>query len=254
MKYYTNTKDIGRNIRHFRILRDMKQSELGNRIGYSMSTISRLERGERGKMPLPEVTAIAGVLGVSVEDLLRDPDLRTDLRTGLNTRIRREYKPKEPAQTETVTPSTMDALRQKIESLPRSVDEIQAYLETMAQIAATGGHITVIDPDEIFNEWIAKKYIKGWDECAHAKAVMSPPGKVVYTGFETEPEKEDQESCNCEEEVRIKKLKEDYRAELERVHKKYKDIIAKEDIETNAVVLGFILIIVGIIVVAVLMH
>lgn len=61
--------DIGSNIRKFRENKHMTQRQLSSSIHVTRATLSNYERGQR----LPDiymVSAIADILGVSVDDLL----------------------------------------------------------------------------------------------------------------------------------------------------------------------------------------
>ena len=60
-----------RNLSFYRKAANMTQLELANKLNYSDKSVSKWERGEG--LPDLEVTArIAGVLGVSVSDLIAD--------------------------------------------------------------------------------------------------------------------------------------------------------------------------------------
>jgi len=58
---------IGRNIRAIRLLQGMKQEVFARKMGISQQNISRLENSQ--KVSPPKLTAVAHVLGVSVESI-----------------------------------------------------------------------------------------------------------------------------------------------------------------------------------------
>ena len=62
-------KRIGRNIRAFRLQRDLTQEQLAERSGICPSFIGHIERGTR-KLSVDSLCKIAGVLGCSVDALL----------------------------------------------------------------------------------------------------------------------------------------------------------------------------------------
>ncbi len=63
--------NVPRGIRLLRLRRGWTQSQLGDRIGVSRETVSRLERGDVDGMTLQSLTRIAGALGASVFVQLR---------------------------------------------------------------------------------------------------------------------------------------------------------------------------------------
>jgi len=64
---------IGRNVRRLRDARGWSQSELARRSGVSQSFISELERGKREDALGGILQALARTLGVTVDELLREP-------------------------------------------------------------------------------------------------------------------------------------------------------------------------------------
>jgi hypothetical protein len=72
----TGGYDLGRhaaaNIRHFRVLRHMRQCDLGAALGQrGQAWISQLEHGKI-RLTLPDLVAIATILNVTVTDFLRE--------------------------------------------------------------------------------------------------------------------------------------------------------------------------------------
>jgi transcriptional regulator with XRE-family HTH domain len=67
---------IGQRVRTLREARGWSQRELARRVGLTSKTISNYERGERGvkEPPLSTVQALAEVFGVTVIDLLGEPE------------------------------------------------------------------------------------------------------------------------------------------------------------------------------------
>lgn len=65
--------NIGENIKYYRQLKGMKQSELAKAVGITATTLSKLEYGS-GSIKLDTLSEIAKVLGVMPERLLFSPD------------------------------------------------------------------------------------------------------------------------------------------------------------------------------------
>ena len=65
--------NIGENIKYYRQLKGMKQSELAKAVGITATTLSKLEYG-CGSIKLDTLSEIAKVLGVMPERLLFSPD------------------------------------------------------------------------------------------------------------------------------------------------------------------------------------
>ena len=66
-----NYQLLGKNIKKFRVQKDLSQEALGEKVGCSNSHIGQLERGT-GTASLEMVVNIANVLGVTVDQLLLD--------------------------------------------------------------------------------------------------------------------------------------------------------------------------------------
>ena len=62
-------KQIGKNIKKFRISKDMKQEDLAKKIGISPSYLSHIENGNRG-LSLDIIIDISKALELSVSDIL----------------------------------------------------------------------------------------------------------------------------------------------------------------------------------------
>lgn len=69
---YTNgMQKYPNKVRHFRVLADMSQEQLGNKVGRTKDAISKWERGER-KLKMEEARRLATALNVSVGQLADD--------------------------------------------------------------------------------------------------------------------------------------------------------------------------------------
>lgn len=62
---------IGENIKNLRLLNDMTQEQLGNKVGVTISMISQIERGTKA-VTLLLGKQIAEVFGCKVDDLFND--------------------------------------------------------------------------------------------------------------------------------------------------------------------------------------
>jgi transcriptional regulator with XRE-family HTH domain len=68
-------EQIGRRVQDVRRARtDLSQTDLALAVGVSWPTISRLERGIGQSVNLERLRMIAEVLGVTIDELLYDPD------------------------------------------------------------------------------------------------------------------------------------------------------------------------------------
>jgi transcriptional regulator with XRE-family HTH domain len=63
---------IGNNIRKWRTLKGIKQSDFANQIGISKSTLSKIENG-RQNISLIRMLLIAEILNIKTTQLLKDP-------------------------------------------------------------------------------------------------------------------------------------------------------------------------------------
>jgi transcriptional regulator with XRE-family HTH domain len=64
-------ENLGTRIRRARALKDMSQAELARRIGVSKNTMAQIEHGQTTDPGAMKIVAIAEVLGVSTDELLR---------------------------------------------------------------------------------------------------------------------------------------------------------------------------------------
>lgn len=62
---------IGENIKNLRLLNDMTQEQLGDKVGVTISMISQIERGTKA-VTLPLGKQIAEVFGCTVDDLFNE--------------------------------------------------------------------------------------------------------------------------------------------------------------------------------------
>lgn len=62
---------IGINVRMARIRKGMTQSELAEKAGVALSTISFVENGKHEAVRAPTISKLANALGVSVESLFK---------------------------------------------------------------------------------------------------------------------------------------------------------------------------------------
>jgi len=62
---------IGENIKNLRLLNDMTQEQLGNKVGVTISMISQIERGTKA-VTLPLGKQLAEVFGCTIDDLFND--------------------------------------------------------------------------------------------------------------------------------------------------------------------------------------
>ena len=65
---------LGRNVARLRAARGWSQSELARRSGASQNFISALEGGARQSARVETVQALARALGVTVDELVREPE------------------------------------------------------------------------------------------------------------------------------------------------------------------------------------
>lgn len=67
---------IGQRVKELREAKGWSQEELARRVGVNSKTIYNYESGARGakEPPLSTVRALADALGVSLDDLLAEPD------------------------------------------------------------------------------------------------------------------------------------------------------------------------------------
>ena len=63
---------IGNNIRKWRALKGIKQTDFANQIGISKSTLSKIENG-RQNISLIRMLLIAEILNIKTTQLLKDP-------------------------------------------------------------------------------------------------------------------------------------------------------------------------------------
>ena len=69
-------KELGRRIKHYRIMREMSQQELADKTGISKRSISRLEQGESVQLNSLFLLLIALDLGDNIELLVPDQTKR----------------------------------------------------------------------------------------------------------------------------------------------------------------------------------
>lgn len=67
--------NLGQNILRLRIDKGMKQKELAKLAGVSQPLIARIESGGRHDMRCLHAHGIAMALGVTIDDLMRDPGI-----------------------------------------------------------------------------------------------------------------------------------------------------------------------------------
>lgn len=70
---------FGQRVKKLRTERGLTQPELAALAGLTKDTISNWERGRRVDPPISAVRAIADALGVSVADLLTEPEPETEV-------------------------------------------------------------------------------------------------------------------------------------------------------------------------------
>lgn len=81
---------LAENLRIIRLLRNLSQEELADLVGMDRSYVSGIERGERN-ISLDTLERIARALGLSIADLLNEPD-REALGDGLLEAVRRRAR------------------------------------------------------------------------------------------------------------------------------------------------------------------
>jgi DNA-binding XRE family transcriptional regulator len=72
---------LSENLKKIRTSRGLSQRDLANRVGVSHPRISDIDEG-RANPTLSTLEAIAGVLGITVSDLLAEPSRKTSEKSG----------------------------------------------------------------------------------------------------------------------------------------------------------------------------